>query len=97
MGAVLEWTGCIMGLAGSLVLATNTRYSPLGWVFYLAANLAMILFAMSTGLNGLLVQQSGFMAITLFALHRNGLLKQLFRKVTGYKEEDDVEWTSNYL
>ena len=37
----LEWSGCILGLLGAFLLATNTEVSRYGWIAFLAANLAM--------------------------------------------------------
>ena len=41
----LEWIGSLSGLVGAFLLATHTRVSRYGWLAFLAANLAMIGFA----------------------------------------------------
>ena len=58
----LEWAGSLSGLLGAFLLATHTRVSRYGWLAFLAANVAMIGFALGIGRYGLLVQQIGFMA-----------------------------------
>ncbi len=41
----LEWTGCVLGLVGAFLLATNTGISRWGRVSFLLANFAVIAFA----------------------------------------------------
>lgn len=68
----LEWAGAIAGLAGAFLLATHTRYSRYGWLAFLAANLALVGFALGIGRYGLLAQQVGFTVTTLLGLYRAG-------------------------
>jgi len=70
----LEWVGSLLGLLGAFLLATHTRLSRYGWLAFLAANLAMIAFALGIGRYGLLVQQVGFMGTSLLGLYRAGFL-----------------------
>lgn len=69
----LEWTGSLLGLLGAYLLATHSRVSRYGWLAFLAANVAMLAFAMGIERYGLLVQQAGFMATSLLGLRRAGL------------------------
>ena len=66
----LEWSGCILGLLGAFLLATNTEVSRYGWLAFLAANLAMIGFARGMQAHGLLLQQIGFMGSSCLGLYR---------------------------
>ncbi len=66
----LEWTGCVLGLLGAFLLATNTSVSRWGWVSFLLANFAVIAFARRIQANGLLVQQLGFFATSALGLYR---------------------------
>ena len=66
----LEWTGCVLGLLGAFLLATNTGVSRWGWVSFLLANFAVIAFARRIRANGLLVQQLGFFATSSLGLYR---------------------------
>jgi hypothetical protein len=63
---VFEWTGTVLGLLGAFLLATNSRISRYGWVAFG--------FALGIHANGLLLQQVGFMATSLLALYRAGML-----------------------
>lgn len=67
---ILEWSGCILGLLGAFLLATNTDVSRYGWIAFLAANLAMIGFAWGMRAHGLLLQQVGFMGSSCLGLYR---------------------------
>lgn len=75
----LEWAGALSGLAEAFLLATHTRFSRYGWLAFLAANLALIGFAIGIGRYGLLVQQVGFTATTLLGLYRAGFVLPLRR------------------
>ena len=66
----LEWSGCILGLGGAAVLATNTSASRYGWIAFLMANFAVIGFARMIRAHGLLVQQCGFMLTSLLGIYR---------------------------
>src|SRR3546814_15086109 len=66
--SLLEWSGCLLGLLGAFLLATNTRISKYGWLAFLAANLAMIWLAVLIDRYGLLVQQFGFTSTCLLGL-----------------------------
>jgi len=70
--AFLEWAGSIAGLLGAFLLATHTRVSRFGWLAFLAANLAMIGFALGIDRYGLLLQQLGFMGTSLLGIYRAG-------------------------
>jgi hypothetical protein len=65
-----EWLGCVFGLAGAGLLATNSTISRYGWVCFLAANILLITFACQIAAWGLLLQQIGFMVTTVIGLKR---------------------------
>jgi drug/metabolite transporter (DMT)-like permease len=69
----LEWVGSLLGLLGAYLLATHSRVSRYGWLAFLAANVAMVIFALGIQRYGLLVQQAGFMGTSLLGLRRAGL------------------------
>lgn len=73
MITALEWTGAILGLMGAFLLATNTRVSRYGWLAFLAANIALIGFALGIERYGLFVQQLGFMGTSLLGIYRSNL------------------------
>ena len=70
MLSVLEWAGCVLGLLGAFLLATNSSISRYGWLAFFGANLAMIGLAIGIERNGLLVQQLGFLAISCLGMYR---------------------------
>lgn len=58
---VLQWLGCLFGLAGSLLLATKTKASGYGFALFLVSNGFWIAFGIVTQAPGLVVMQVGFM------------------------------------
>ena len=72
----LDWTGCILGLLGAYTLALNLRFSRLGWIAFLAANVAYIALAHLLGMRGLLAQQIGFCGSSLLGVYRSFLTSQ---------------------
>lgn len=72
---VLEWVGSLSGLAGAFMLATHTRVSRYGWLAFMSANVAMVLFAIGIQRYGLFVQQLGFMATSMLGIYRAGLFR----------------------
>ncbi len=69
---IFEWSGAILGLLGALLLALNIRVSRYGWILFLAANIAMIAFALQIQARGLLLQQIGFVITSTLGLYRAG-------------------------
>ena len=66
-----EWLGAGFGVLGSGLLAlARPAVVRAGWLCFLAANIAMGAFAVRVDATGLLVQQMGFMATTVFGLYR---------------------------
>ena len=65
-----EWAGASLGLVGAFLLATNTSASKYGWIAFLVANLAMIVFSIQINAWGLFAQQVGFMGTSMFGLYR---------------------------
>lgn len=67
---ILEWAGCVSGVAGAALLATNTRLTPYGWVLFLVSNIFWIGYAVIGDRHGLLVQQCFFTATSLLGIYR---------------------------
>lgn len=72
---ISEWAGALFGMLGAFLLATNTRVSRYGWLAFLIANFAMIVFAWSIDATALLLQQVVFTATSVLGIYRTGLLK----------------------
>lgn len=83
-----EWAGTSLGLIGAVLLATHTRWSRYGWLAFLAANVAIAVFALGIGRHGLFVQQIGFSATSLLGIWRAGLVPIRLTKVGCSIESD---------
>jgi len=66
----LDWIGCVLALVGSLLLAMNTRISGWGFVAYFFSNCAWIAFAVSKGIDSLLLMQIGFTLTSMLGIYR---------------------------
>lgn len=66
-----EWIGCGFGLLGAALLALNCRVSRYGWLAFLAANAAMLVFAVDHAAYGLLAQQIGFSLTSILGIYRS--------------------------
>lgn len=66
----MQWTGCALGIAGSIVLARNDRYSGWGFVAYLASNAAWLAYGYASDIPALTLQHSVFAAISGFGVWR---------------------------
>jgi hypothetical protein len=67
---ILQWFGCLLGVLGSLLLASNSRVSGWGFVFFLASNFAWILFGIITQTPGLIAMQLSFVIINVYGTYR---------------------------
>ena len=69
--SLAESAGSAMGVLGSLLLASHTRWSPWGWVFFLMSNLCWIFYAVMSQAHGLLIQQIVFTGTSLLGVYRS--------------------------
>ena len=68
----LDWIGSLLAMAGSVLVASYSRWAPLGWVCYLISNTAWIAYAWSQGdQRALLLQQCFFMVISALGCLRS--------------------------
>lgn len=65
-----EWSGALMGLTGSFLVALGGGRERWGFVLYLGANIAISGFALATHAWGLLAMQVGFTLSTSLGLWR---------------------------
>lgn len=70
MLSLMEWSAALTGIAGAALLAIRCRWSPMGWLFFLASNVFWILYAFQTAAHGLLIQQLVFTATSLVGVYR---------------------------
>lgn len=68
--AALEWTGSFCGVAGALLIASNTRLSPWGWWLFLASSASLCGYALLQSAWGLLLLNACFVATNLMGLVR---------------------------
>jgi nicotinamide riboside transporter PnuC len=70
LALILEWSGTFTGIAGALLVASNTRHSAWGWVSFLISSTCIAGFAWLTQANGLLLLESCFILTNLLGLWR---------------------------
>ncbi|MFN5095967.1 MAG: nicotinamide mononucleotide transporter [Limnohabitans sp.] len=68
---LIEWAGSFTGLAGAVLLATNSHLSRYGWFLFLASNALLIAFSLLGGHQGLLLMQCGFTLTSLLGIYRS--------------------------
>lgn len=67
---IFEWMGCAFGVAGALLLASNTSWSRYGWTLFLVSNMFWIGYAVMGDAHGLLLQQAVFTGTSLLGVYR---------------------------
>lgn len=65
-----EWLGAAFGVVGALLLASNSTWSPYGWIFFLFSNACLIAFAVRKQFRGLMLMQLVFTATSLLGIYR---------------------------
>lgn len=66
----LQWLGCFTGVAGSLLLAINTRHSGWGFVLFLISNGFWAAFGIVTDAPGLIAMQVIFTITSTVGIYR---------------------------
>lgn len=67
---ILQWLGCITGIAGALLLALNTNKSGWGFVLFLTSNMFWLLFGILTNAPGIVVMQLAFTITSSIGIYR---------------------------
>ena len=67
---ILEWVGSICGVLGAIILALNTQFSWLGFVFFLVSSICIACFAVKASAKGILFMQIAFIAINIVGIYR---------------------------
>lgn len=67
---LLQWSGCVTGILGSLLLAMKTSRSGWGFVAYLFSNCLWAAYGLQTGAPGLVAMQAAFTATSAFGVWR---------------------------
>ncbi|KWA83780.1 hypothetical protein WL29_20665 [Burkholderia ubonensis] len=78
----IEWSGAVMGLLGSVMLALKLDISGYGFVAFLISNLCWLAFGFKTRAWGLVTMQAGFTLTSLMGLY-NWLIKPAAALLSG--------------
>lgn len=79
---LLQWSGCLLGAGGALLLALNRPCSGVGWLLFLASNAAWIWYGILTAAPGLVTMQLVFTATSALGIYR-WLLRPLMKAKEG--------------
>jgi len=71
----LEWTGCLMGLAGAAVLASKKPWAAWGWALFLVSNGFLVAYGIVAGASGITTMQVGYTITSSFGVW-NWLIKK---------------------
>jgi len=67
---ILEWLGCITGVAGAFLLALNNEWSGWGFVVFLISNVFWITYGIITRTPGLITMQVVFTATSILGIYQ---------------------------
>lgn len=67
---VVEWIGAIAGIAGTLLIASNTPASKWGWPLWIVSSVSLMYVASLQGLAGVQTQQLVYTGFNLFGVWR---------------------------
>lgn len=65
---MLEWLGALLGIVGSLLLASNSQYSRWGFVAYLVSNICLIVFAVVIQAVGIATMYTLYTVIAIYGV-----------------------------
>jgi len=65
---VLEWSGSVIALLGSFLIATHGTWADYGFLAYLVSNACLIVFFAQQKLYGVLTMQLGFTVSSLYGI-----------------------------
>jgi hypothetical protein len=66
---VVEWSGAILGLIGSLLLALKLDISGYGFIAFLVSNVCWLYFGIRNRAWGLVTMQAGFTVTSLMGIY----------------------------
>ena len=67
---MMQWSGCVLGVLGSFLLARNDTQSGWGFAAYLVSNGAWLAYGIASETNALIVQNLIFTLISGFGIWR---------------------------
>lgn len=90
MTDAIQWAGCALGVLGSFLLATNSRFSGYGFLAFLGSNAMWISYGVMAGAPALIVMQVAFTLTSLLGVYR-WLLPSAQRKAATFARESSGE------
>lgn len=66
---IVEWTGAILGMLGSLLLALNIAISGWGFAAFLTSNICWLVFGIRNRAWGLVTMQLGYTVTSLTGIY----------------------------
>ena len=70
MTDAIQWAGCALGVLGSFLLATNSRFSGYGFIAFLCSNAMWITYGVMAAAPALIVMQAAFTLTSLLGVYR---------------------------
>lgn len=64
----LQWGGCLLALTGAVMVASNSRVSRFGFLFFLAGNVAWVSYGILINAPGLVTKELGFTLINMLGV-----------------------------
>jgi hypothetical protein len=65
-----QWVGALLGIAGTFLLASHTKFSGYGFVCYLISNIGWVYFGIKTKNIPMLFMQAVYTVLSLFGFYR---------------------------
>ena len=68
MLGVFEWSGCLLGILGAVLVAVKSTHARWAWVFWLVSNASWTIYGLATENYALALQQGAFMITSAIGL-----------------------------
>lgn len=76
--SVFEWSGCVLGITGAMLVAVQSPQARWAFVLWLISNLSWTIYGWWHGNLALVLQQSAFCITSMLGIW-NGFLRQPVR------------------
>ena len=67
---LVEWVGSASGIAGTVLIASNTKHSKWGWPLWIVSSVSLVVVANLQGLMGIQTQQLVYTGFNLWGVWR---------------------------
>lgn len=68
MLGVFEWSGCLLGILGAVLVAVKSPHAHWAWVLWLVSNVSWTIYGLATENYALALQQGAFMITSAIGL-----------------------------